>query len=330
LVASLLALSPLVAAAQQHPIAPASATASNTPSAGARNAVTSGAEQGNPIASAQGQSLAKRAIVAVDSQSSVHLQLRQRINMFGQQLVGNGVYQQSGQGEERRLRLDLKVNVANQSTSMQQVCSGRFLYIRRDFGSTNHLGRVDLRRIREAVDQAPTTDGNLDVSQQWMLLGGMPQLLARLEKNFQFTAPEQAMLENTPVLVVDGYWQPQALLALLPEHQDAINAGKPIDAKALSGQLPTQIRLVVRRTDNFPLRIEYLRSGKAAEPNQPPPLTTIMAMEFYDIRTGGHIDPLTFVYNPGNQEVADHTDVYLRSLGLKETRQATREEQPPR
>ena len=55
-----------------------------------------------------------------------------------------------------------------------------------------------------------------------------------------------------------------------------------------------------------------------------------MAMEFYDIRSGVDIDPLTFVYNPGNQEVADHTELYLKSLGLKEPRQAARDTQPRR
>ena len=292
-------------------------------SAGGETAADSSA---NPIASQEGQALARRAIVAVDSQRSVYLQLRQRIHMFGQQLVGSGVYQQMDAGEQRRLRLDLKVKVANQSTSMQQICNGRFLYIRRDFGETSHLGRVDLRRIREAVEQSAATDGNLDVSQQWMLLGGLPQLLARLEQNFRFTAPQNAVLENTPVTVTEGYWKPDALLALLPDHKEAIEAGEPISAKALSPQLPTQIRLVVRREDSFPLRIEYLRSGRAPAPDQEPPLTTIMAMEFYDIRTGVHIDPLTFLYKPGNQEVSDHTETYLRSLGLNETRQAAREE----
>ena len=282
----------------------------------------------NPIASDEGQAVARRAIASVDAQRSVYAQLRQRINMFGQQLVGNGIYQQMGEGEERRLRLDLKVNVGEQITSMQQVCNGRFLYIRRDLGTSSSLGRVDLRRIQEAVNRSNETDGNLPGSQQWMLLGGLPQLLGRLEKNFQFTAPQQATLENTNVTVIDGFWKPQALLALLPQHQGEIESGKPIDAKALNPQLPTQIRMVVRRDDGFPLRIEYLRSGKAVEPDQPPPLTPIMAMELFDIRLGQPIDPLTFVYKPGNQEVADHTEVYLNSLGLRGPRQAEATERP--
>lgn len=285
------------------------------------------AGHGGPIASEEGQALARRAITAVDAQRSISLQIRQRIRMFGHQLVGTGVYRQWDEQDERWLRLDLKVKVADKWTSMQQVSKGRFLYIRRDLGGTSTLGRVDLRRIREAVAQSKATDGNLDISQQWMLLGGLPQLFGRLEQNFQFTAPRDAVLENTPVTVVDGYWKPAALLALLPEHKDAIAAAKPINASALDKQLPTEIRLVVRREDSFPLRVEYLRSSKAKSPDQPPPVTTIMSMEFFDIRLGEHIDPLVFVYKPGNQEeVTDHTEVYLRSLGLKQPRQAAREQ----
>ena len=154
-----------------------------------------------------------------------------------------------------------------------------------------------------------------------MLLGGMPQLLTRLEKNFQFTEPRAATLETTPVTVIEGYWKPQALLALRARSKGSDRRWQTDRARELSGQLPTQIRLIVRTEDSFPLRIEYLRSGKAVG-DAPPPVTTIMAMEFYDIRAGVHIDPLTFTYNPGNQEVADHTEVYLTSLGLN--RPATR------
>jgi len=126
---------------------------------------TSGAGQGgNPMASPQGQALARRAIAAVESQRSVYLQIRQRISMFGQQLVGTGFYQQFDEPDRPRRRLDLKVKIADQTTSMQQVCNGRFLYIRREFGESSQLGRVDLRRIREAVAQAGPTNGNLDIS----------------------------------------------------------------------------------------------------------------------------------------------------------------------
>ena len=308
------------AVAQQAP--PAAPASSQTPVGGA------GGQR--PVASPDGQALARRAIVAVESQRSLYMKLRQRIHMFGQQLVGNGTYQQLYEGDACKLRLDLKVNIANQTTSMQQISDSRFLYVRREFGDSSHLGRVDLRRIREAVDQSDAADGNIDASHQWMLLGGVPHLLSRQEKNFQFTAPREATLETVPVTVIDGYWQPEALLALLPDRAEDVKAGKPIDAKALNGQLPTQIRLIVRTADSFPVRIEYLRAGKSQTADEPPPVTTIMAMEFYDISKGVHIDPLTFSYNPGEQEVADHTDTYLRSLGLKDARQATRERAAPR
>ena len=145
-----------------------SALLAQTPAGGGRSrpAAASTTGQGGPIASEQGQALARRAIVAVDSQRSVSLRMRQHINMFGRQLVGTGVYQQLDEGEDRRLRLDLKVKVAEQWTSMLQVCNSRFLYIRRDLGGVSKLGRVDLRRIREAVAQSNATEGNLDISQQ--------------------------------------------------------------------------------------------------------------------------------------------------------------------
>jgi hypothetical protein len=81
--------------------------------------------------------------------------------------------------------------------------------------------------------------------------------------------------------------------------------------------MPTNVRIIVRQSDHFPLHIEYLRQGASPTPDAPPPVTTLLAMELFDIRLGEAIDPLVFAYKPGDKEVADHTDLYLKNLGLK-------------
>ncbi len=134
-----------------------------------------------------------------------------------------------------------------------------------------------------------------------------------------FNSPPRATatLENTPVLVLEGQWKPQQLALLLPQHKDKLAAGRQVNLALLPPQLPAHVRLVLRREDHFPVRIDYLRVGEAAEPDAPPPLEPIMTMELYDVRLGKEIDPFVFDYKPGNLEVADHTEVYLGSLGLR-------------
>jgi hypothetical protein len=202
-------------------------------------------------------------------------------------------------------------------TSMQQVCDGRFLWIRRDVGEAKILGRVDLRRIREATRDGAGPQATADLSNFWMMLGGLPHLLARLDAHFQFAPAREAALEDTPVWVLDGQWKPEILTILVPSQAANIQAGKPIDPAALPEQMPTQVRIIIRRSDKFPLHIEYLRLGVAAAPDQPPPVATLLAMELFDIRLGEAIDPLVFAYKPGDKEVADHTELYLKNLGLK-------------
>ncbi|MCA9269376.1 MAG: hypothetical protein KDA41_12935, partial [Planctomycetales bacterium] len=82
----------------------------------------------------EGQQLVRRAAAAVESPSSASLEMRQNIRLFGHQLVATGRYQQLGSGPERRMRLDMKTSVAGHSASVQQICDGRFLWVRREVG----------------------------------------------------------------------------------------------------------------------------------------------------------------------------------------------------
>ncbi|MCA9240286.1 MAG: hypothetical protein KDA37_08810, partial [Planctomycetales bacterium] len=152
----------------------------------------------------KGQQLVRRAAAAVESPSSASLEMRQNIRLFGHQLVATGRYQQLGSGPERRMRLDMKTSVAGQSASVQQICDGRFLWVRREVGGGSQLGRVDLRRIQQELAQRQHEGATLDAATQWVVLGGLPQLIVRLEQNFQFDAPQAAKTEGADVLVVDG------------------------------------------------------------------------------------------------------------------------------
>jgi hypothetical protein len=213
---------------------------------------------------------------------------------------------------------------------MQQVCDGRFLWIRRDVAGGSQLGRVDLRRIREAA-AASDASAALGDSTHWMLLGGLPQLAAQLERSFQFAPPKPATLEGVAVLVLDGDWKPARLAELMPAKKEAILSGKSIDPAKVPEQLPAKVRLVLRQADAFPLRVEFLRPVAAETPEAAPKWSPILVLELLDVRLGEAIDPLTFVYRPGEQEVADHTEIYLQSLGLAPIKQAEKpENKPPR
>ena len=268
-----------------------------------------------------GQDLVSQAARRLWRQPSIDARLRQKINLFGQQLVGTGQYLQKQSNGGPLLRLEVKVQIGEQLTSMQQVCDGRFLWIRRELPGGTTLSRVDLNRIRTAVNQKgrePLSDSTTN----WMALGGLPRLLSGLDENFQFGPARSAQLGENPVWIAEGHWKTEKLSEMLPGQKDAIAAGGPPDLTPLSPHLPTSVLVVLGQRDLIPYRIEYRRPtpGTTAGGAAPSaiPSNPIVVLELYDVHQGNNLQDQHFAYQPGNQEITDHTDLYLQNMGLLE------------
>jgi hypothetical protein len=187
-----------------------------------------GAAAGSSRSANSAETAGDQAVAAaarnVQNESALSADLRYRIDAFGHQLAGQGSYQQLGKGPEKLLRLELKIQVADQAITRQEVCGPTFYYIRREspFAPTS-LGRVNLRHVREAIARAPAPIAT-NPAEVWILLGGLPRLLETLHRNFEFDEPREDALQFTtegakdvqslPVLVVRGRWKKQRLEAL--------------------------------------------------------------------------------------------------------------------
>lgn len=265
-----------------------------------------------PVA-ADGNALVMQASRELAALPSLDARLRLTTNLLGQELVGSGTYYQLGHQEETLLKLELKLQVANQVSSLLQVSDGRFLWIRKDLPQQKSLGRVDMRHVRQAMirsqataaPQAPTT---------WMALGGLGQLVESLATNFTFAAPVEARYGQLPVWVVEGTWKPEQLARIWTAQADALQAGRAVDMSELPAHLPHSVRLVVGKEGPlplFPYRIEYRRADGGSEP------VSLVTLDLFDVRRNVSLDPRLFSYKPGDQEVADQTEAFLKSLGLK-------------
>ncbi len=262
----------------------------------------------------------RRATEARSRQRSISAKIRQRIEIYGQKLDGPGTYLQLGSGSEVLLRMELKLDVADQVCSLQQVGDGRFLWIRREMPQLTQLSRVDLRRVRDAIAQSPGGTA-VDASTNLLVLGGLPKLLEGIGENFEFQTPYDAALRDVPVRVVRGQLSAERLRALFPQFATAIAEGKS-PGEILPETMPEAVVLVFGRDNLFPYRIEFLRL--APRPEQRP--RTLVSMELYEVQLNAELDPLLFSYSPGDQEVIDHTDFYLKQMGLVEAGG----ERPPR
>ena len=257
------------------------------------------------------QSLMQAAATRLAETPSVVARVRHRMDLFGHQLVGSGNYLQQGRGAEILFRLELKIQTSDRSTSLEQVCDGRFLWIRRDWSDQATLGRIDLQRVRTAHTGA----GRIDLYDA-LALGGLPNVLRQLNLAFQFEPPLAGRLGDVEIWVVRGNWRAERLAQLLPARKDALLAGDS-NLADLPPQIPRSVTVLLGKQNLFPYRIEYFHGSEEEEAsagrlaNRP-----LLTVEFFEVGFGTSIDPLRFSYQPGDLKLSDETDQFLQRLGL--------------
>ncbi|MCH5378025.1 MAG: hypothetical protein JJ992_29050 [Planctomycetes bacterium] len=268
-----------------------------------------------------GTSLIHRAAQQLAQQEPFQADLRQRVNLFGQSLVGSGTYLQKSSPRGLLVRLDWKIPIADRIASSQQICDGRFLWIRRDLLDGSMLQRVDLDRVREALEQEPAT-GLHQASWEGVAIVGLPRLLDSLDEYFEFGSPRSAALGGVPVWVVEGAWMPRIDADVATDAGGGSTGENTSRADpARMSHLPTHVRVVIQQSNWMLQRIEYLRrkSNDRAEERegQTAPPRVIAAIDVVGLSTGLTLDDGLFVCETGRQEIADYTDHYLRNLGVQ-------------
>lgn len=272
-----------------------------------------------------GQELVSQAAQRLLMLPGIEASTRQKVNIFGQQLVGSGNYLQLSSGPRLMLRLDIKLcnaaeDVTARSSSVQQISDGDTFWIRRSQGDENTLSRVNLRRLRDVASQV----GPADVPPPptlWMALGGLPKLLAALDTHFVFDTPTATVVgqENLPVWIIEGRWRPAILANLLPDQQAAIQAGQSADLSALPPHLPHGVTLMLGRDQViplFPYAISYYRDAPSDRTSDAPAARqALVTWELFDVHFRSDLDASLFDYRPSdNQQVDERTDEYIARL----------------
>jgi hypothetical protein len=232
---------------------------------------------------------------------SLEAKIRHKINVNGHELFGTGIYQQLGVGEEKLLRLEMKTQLDDQTATLQELCSDRFFWIRKDLPQGGKsLSRVSLWQLRDAIRRAeeikPIAGAN-----RWMMLGGLSRLMEELNRGYEFRPPQPGKLGSVPVWVIGG------------EASAEFRTRMNVEDGKTPEQFPSHVTVTLGRDDVlplFPYRIEYQQGrGEGAK--------LLMSMELYEVRRRSDLDPRSFEYNPGDQEVEDITRACLTRLGLK-------------
>lgn len=246
----------------------------------------------------------------------IQAKTRQRVNVYGQHLVGSGDYLQWVQGPQLLLRLDLKLQIGQQVTSLQQISDGQILWIRTDLPHRKSLARVNLQRVRSVASQLPTPPSPT----YWMALGGMPKLLARLSEQFVFEPAQPKVIGHLPVWKIDGHWKPDILAQLMPDDGDTFRPEDREPLLKLPEPLPHGVTLILGRDrviPLFPYSISYFRYQPRDEEQAdatPLPRVPIATLELFEVRLRPDLSPEDFDYRPGSQEVQDQTSQFIARL----------------
>ena len=288
---------------------PAQTSAANSTQSPASDARAGGA----------GDDLLRAARERLDRYASLTALVRYRITMFDNELIGAGMYQQAGQGSERRYRLELKTQLGDKLTSLLHVCDGETLwtYRERPTGAQGaQLERLDLRRVRAAQSEATRLPPSSPVEE--LATGGLLKFLEGLQLSFRPLRAEAGRLGDMPTWAVELEWRPAVLATLLSEKHEQSNArGADLSKQA---QIPERVMIYLGHEDLFPRRVEFRRraseeqadggigQGRAGE------FVPAVAVEFTDVRFNEPIDPRQFEY--GAASAVDVTEAFLRSRGL--------------
>lgn len=261
---------------------------------------------------ASGQEIVAQAAAQMMWHPSLEAKMRQRVGIRDQYMVGSGAYLQLRHGEDVRFRLELRLQVGEQLTSLQHITDNRYLYIRRDIGGTRSISRIDLKRVQAA--SATLAAGNVPRNYASLGVGGLSQLLHGLANNFTFGDPESETISGVNVWRMSGSWKPEVLAKLLPDQSEAIVAGQEPALEALPLQFPDHVSLVVGRDAPlalFPYRVEFSRQD--SESSRP---RSMLIMELFEVRLRPDLDPRLFEVPGSEQALVDETDAYLRKHGL--------------
>ncbi|MGA2619253.1 MAG: hypothetical protein ABSF26_16720 [Thermoguttaceae bacterium] len=259
------------------------------------------------------RSILQAAIRAAESRRCVSARIRQQGELFGYGLLGSGRYLEARGTAIPLLRLELRIQVGDQTSSLVQVCDGQALWSYRKLPDGQKLSRVDAVRASAELAKLPPPAGRPGGPATLPGLGGLSRLLRGLDATFQFTVAERGQLAGLPVWKLEGGWKPGYLVNFLPKQRKAIEEGKPVDLSRLPRYLPDRVIILLGQEDLFPYRIDYCRGGRGegADGRQGRSLTTL---EFFEVNLNAPVDAGQFVYAPGALPVCDETEQYLQSL----------------
>ena len=280
----------------------------DTSAAMPRVAEASQAAEDPQITQPKPQALLDNAVRSVEGHRFIASHVNMHGEMFNHQITGDGRYFELRDGPIPQIHLELTIQIGTTSASLMQVCNGTTFWTYRKLPDRETLSKIDAYRAVAALTQAAgrVPPGTVAATPG---LGGLGRLMRGLNAWFDFPTAIADQLGSEPVWRLEGGWKPGQLARLMPDQKAAMAKGRPPDLTRLPFQLPDRVTLFLGKKDCFPFRIDYLRSVPKSTPR------CLMGLEFFELNFNGPIDAGEFLFTPGNLDINDRTEEFVRSVG---------------
>jgi hypothetical protein len=211
------------------------------------------------------------------------------------------------------MRLELVLKAGNAEGSLLEVCDGGVLWSRTQVDTGRQQGKrgdkdekeqtVTRRNVNQILEAARKLGEESEAALVAnMGLGGLPALLASLERDMRFGSVTEETLRDRPVYVLQGTWSERMASALRGRGEGGSALLPPF--------VPDGARLYLDRETGFPHRILYLKRIPGRNAVRP-----MLTLDFLNVVLNEPINPSEFLYTPpeGVKEV-ELTQYFLDRL----------------
>lgn len=261
----------------------------------------------NPETAVEPLTALQRARDRVAGYSSIRATLVEVVSIAERGFKAEGRYLQSSlKPNDWHVRLELTLKLGANQGNLLEVCDGEVLWTRHEITigrkKDQQITRRNVTQILEAARKLGTnTEANLVKS---LGLGGIPELLASLEREMKFSSLKEESLRSRQVFVLQGNWNDDAATRWLgdPAKRDK-NAALPLF-------VPDEVRVSLDRETGFPLRLLYLKKMPDRDVMRP-----MLTLDFLDVALNEPVDASEFHYEPPDRVTpVEITPMYLEQL----------------
>jgi len=217
-----------------------------------------------------------------------------------------------------RYRLEYQVELGDLVGRFLEVCDGQVLHTRREISEAHpaltstlkpdvELSRRDIQRIRREAMRIKETTQGAELAEALRAaeigIGGLPAVLASLERSMIFSDVRSEAIDGTEYLVVQGHWRKDRRKNLL--------TGLGAAGNQVAGFMPDLVRVYLAKETLFPEKFLYLKeSGKEQKTYRP-----MVAIEYRKVILDQPVPERMFVYvAPPGEEERDETAAYLEAM----------------